>query len=202
MASRRVDVSSHRLLAAVALSALVVSVNYSAKSAEPVWSQQPYKYIAIDQDLRDALTEFGRNIGVPTKISEAVAGSRVRSEFSAGGPREFLQHICKSYGLVWYFDGTVLYINSANEVRTEQITLNAVRADKLMEKLTALKVADSRYAVNTAQNGRVVSVSGPPPFVTLVRQTIAAWEKSLAPRSIREVTGGDDQEVRVFRGGS
>src|SRR5215471_13490713 len=34
-----------------------------ASAAEMKWPAGPYNYIALDQDLRDALTEFGRNTG-------------------------------------------------------------------------------------------------------------------------------------------
>jgi type II secretory pathway component GspD/PulD (secretin) len=189
-------------LAAIATAIICISVvsSHSASSAEPKWPSEPYKYIVVDQDLRDVLTEFGRNIGVPTKISDAVAGRRVRSEFTALRPREFLQRMCKGYGLTWYFDGTVLHINVDSEIRTELITLVSVRPERLVERLSALGVGDSRYAIRTTDDTNVVSVSGPPPFLSLVRQTVAALEKSMTPQPIREVPNGDEIRVRVFRG--
>lgn len=174
--------------------------NYSARSAEPKWPTQPYRYIVVDQDLRDVLTEFGRNIGVPVRISDAAVGRRVRSEFATVSPRDFLQRLCTAYGLVWYFDGTVLHVNGDGEIRTEFITLGAARSDKLVERLNALGVADPRYAVRTTGKAGVVSISGPPPFLSLVRQTADAMEKSMAPQPVREVTDGDEKRVRVFRG--
>jgi type III secretion protein C len=156
--------------------------------------------MVIDQDIRDVLIEFGRNIGVHTKISDAVAGRRVRGEFTIVGAREFLQRLCGGYGLVWYFDGSVLHVNAESEIRTELIPLMAVRADSLEARLTALGVSDARYPIRTTGNAGVVSVSGPPPFLTLVRQTVAAMEKALAPPSMREVTDGDEKRVRIFRG--
>ena len=32
-----------------------------AVAAEPAWPKEPYRYLVVDQDLRDVLTEFGRN---------------------------------------------------------------------------------------------------------------------------------------------
>ena len=179
---------------------LAMFFNYSARSAEPKWPAQPYRYMVVDQDLRDVLTEFGRNIGVPIRISDAAAGRRVRSEFATLGARDFLQRLCSGYGLVWYFDGTVLHISGDGEIRTEFITLAAVRSDKLLDRLNALGIADSRYAVRTTGKAGVVSISGPPPFLSLVRQTVDAMEKSMAPQPVREVKDGDEKKVRVFRG--
>lgn len=200
MAYRRLNLPLQRLIVAAALIAVPLVSNNSARSAEPKWPPAPYKYIVIDQELRDVLTEFGQNIGIHTKISDAVTGRRVRSEFTLVGPREFLQRICNSYGLVWYFDGTVLHINAQGEIRTELIPLVSVRSDTLVDRLDALGVADPRFAIRTTGNTSVVSVSGPPPYLALIRQTVAALEKSMAPRPIREVTDGDERRVRVFRG--
>ena len=188
------------LIFAVALTALSLVSNNSARSAEPKWPPSPYKYIVIDQELRDVLTEFGRNIGVHTSISPAVTGRRVRSEFTVVGAREFLQRLCTSHGLVWYFDGAMLHINVEGEIRTELINLVSVKSDSLVDRLDALGVADPRFAIRTTANTGVVSVSGPPPFLARVRQTIAALEKSMAPLPVREVTDGDERRVRVFRG--
>lgn len=185
---------------AVALLCIPLIYDHPAKSAEPKWPSEPYKYLVIDQDLRDVLTEFGRNIGVHTDISDAVAGRRVRGELAVLGAREFLQRLCNSYGLVWYFDGMVLHINVEGEIRTELITLTSLRSDSLLDKLGALGVVDSRFPIHATANSSVVSVSGPPTYLSQVRQTIAALEKSLAPRPIREVTDGDEKRVRVFRG--
>ena len=178
----------------------LIYIDPSARSAEPEWPAEPYKYIVVDQDLRDVLIEFGRNIGIHTKISDAVAGRRVRSEFTPVGAREFLQRLCNSYGLVWYFDGTVLHINVEGEIRTELITLGNIRSDKLIERLGALGVADPRYAIRATDDANVVSISGPPPFLSLVHQTVTALEKSMAPQPVREVTDGDEKRVRIFRG--
>ena len=200
MANSLPNMRLQRLIFAVALIAIALISNNPARSAEPKWPPSPYKYIVIDQELRDVLTEFGRNIGVHTSISPAVTGRRVRSEFAVVGAREFLQRLCGSHGLVWYFDGTVLHINVESEIRTELITLASVRSDNLVDRLNALGVADSRFAIRITANTSVVSVSGPPPFLSLVRQTVAALEKSMAPLPIREVTDGDEKRVRVFRG--
>ena len=200
MASNRQDLQAHRLILAVTFVCVSVLANHSARSAEPKWPPELYKYIVVDQDLRDVLVEFGRNIGVHAKISEAVAGRRVRGESTTVGARAFLARICGSYGLAWYFDGTVLHINAEGEIRTELFTLTYIRTDHLLERLNSLGVTDPRYPISTTGTVNVVSASGPPPFLSRVRQTVAALEKSMAPRHLREVIDGDETTVRIFRG--
>jgi type II secretory pathway component GspD/PulD (secretin) len=189
-----------RLMLGAALAAIGITANNSARSDEPKWPTQPYKYIVVDQDVRDVLVEFGRNIGIPTRISDAVAGRRVRGEFTTLKAKEFLQRLCSSYGLVWYFDGSALHINTEAEVRTELITLVGVRSRSLVSRLEELRLTDARYPVRVTDDVRVVSVSGPPPYLALVHQAVAALEKAGAPQPVREVPDGDEKRVRVFRG--
>jgi type II secretory pathway component GspD/PulD (secretin) len=179
---------------------LLVLTPPPAWSSEPKWPKEPYSYLVIDQDLRDVLTEFGRNIRVPIKLSDGVARRRVRNDVAVAPPREFLQRLCDAYGLVWYYDGAVLHISDDDEVRTELLYTGALGVESLLSKLNGLGVADSRYVIRAGGSGGVISVSGPPPYVALVRKTIDALEKANAPRPVQEVTDGDAMKVRVFRG--
>jgi type III secretion protein C len=169
----------------------------SAFGMEPQWPAGPYKYMVIDQDVKGVLTEFGRNVGVPVDLSDQVRG-RLRGRLAVAPAREFLDRLCESYGLVWYFDGAVLHISAKTEIRTELVSIGRLSPAEVGEKLNALGIADARFAVRSEQDG-VISVSGPPPFVSLVRQTVTALAP---PPRVREDNHGDEIRVRVFRGGA
>ncbi len=164
---------------------------------EPPWPEGPYKYLVIDQDLKGVLVEFGRNLRVPVDVSDQVRG-RLRGQLRVAPAREFLEKLCESYGLVWYFDGAVLHISAKTEIRTELINIGRFPPAEVNEKLNALGIGDPRYPVKTTEDVGVVAVSGPPPFVSLVRRTLT----SLAPPPVREEPRGDEPTVRVFRGGA
>ncbi|MGF1619751.1 MAG: secretin N-terminal domain-containing protein [Rhodomicrobiaceae bacterium] len=171
-----------------------------ASGAEPGWPKEPYRYLVIDQDLRDVLDEFGHNTGIPVRISDGVTRRRIRNEFDVSLPRDFLQRICERYGLVWYFDGAILYVSDESEIQTEQLSTGSVGPAKLVAELTALGGADSRFPIRAAEAGSLIVVSGPPPYRDFVRQTINALERSNRTRRIEEVMDGDTLKVRVFKG--
>jgi type III secretion protein C len=174
----------------VLASFLVASVE-PARSAEPKWPKEPYKYLIIDQDLRDVLREFGRNIGVPVQISDGVAKRRVRNDTAAvASAREFLQRLCDAYGLVWYFDGTTLYVSDDAEIRAELFNVGSLDASDFIRKLESLGVADPRFPIRASGKSGVISVSGPPPLRQQVRKALEAMDKPQVPK-----------EVIVFRGG-
>lgn len=168
----------------------------SALGADLPLPPGPYKYLVIDQDVKGVLVEFGRNVGLPVAVSDQVKG-RLRGQISTATAAEFLDGLCESYGLVWYFDGTTLHVNAKTEVRTELVSIGRLPPAEATEKLTALGVTDARFPVRTTENTGVVSVSGPPPFLSLARQTLTALASRLPP-----VRGdGDGITVHVFRGG-
>jgi type III secretion protein C len=169
-----------------------------ASSLEPKWPSGPYRYLVIDQDIKDVLVEFGRNIGVPTRVSDQVSG-RMRGRVPVSSAREFLNLLCERNGLVWYFDGAVLNVGAETEVKTELVNIGSLPAGELLAKLDTLGIADQRFPVRTTLDAGIVSVSGPPAFISLVQQTIAAMTKSVAqpPRE-----GDQHPGVRVFRGGA
>ena len=170
----------------------------AAQGLEPKWPPGSYSYLVIDQDIKDVLTEFGRNVDVPVNISEQVKG-RLRGRLPVTSAKEFLDKLCESYGLLWYFDGAALHISAKSEVRTESIDIGRLPVENLTDELNKLGIADPRFPVRGVPGGSVVLVSGPAPFIALVRHTLTAMVRRVAP-VIREDRFEDEIRVRVFRG--
>ena len=88
----------------------------------------------------------------------------------------------------------MLHVNAASELRTEVIDLGRILPTDVVSKLSKLGIADPRYPIRTTPGSGVISVSGPPPYIVLVRQTLIAMA--------RNIPQGEDTRVRVFRGSS
>ncbi len=184
-----------------ALAGLVAATAPPASAGEPDWPSGPYRYMVIDQAVSDALAELGRNTGLPVSVSDKVEG-RLTGGMPLGTAREFLDRICDAYGLVWYFDGSTLHVSTETEVRTELIELGPHAPDDIARRLEQLDISDERYPIRIPEDGDVVSVSGPPPYIALIRKTVTAMARARSPRIAREVVDGDAVSVRVFRGRS
>ena len=72
--------------AVLTAAAILIGLPQVAGAADPKWPPGPYKYVVIEQDLKDALLEFGRNINVPVKVSDEVKG-KLRGDQGAGRRR-------------------------------------------------------------------------------------------------------------------
>lgn len=157
----------------------------------------PYPYVVIEQDLRDLLTEYGHNVNLVVQLSDDVHG-RVRGPLPASTAQEFLDRLCERFGLVWYYDGSVLFVSAQNELRTELIDIGKAPPKAMSDKLASLDIVDSRFPVKVTSDPAAVSVSGPPPYVARLREMVTMLARSLA----RPVEVGEDDRVRVYRGGS
>jgi type II secretory pathway component GspD/PulD (secretin) len=184
---------SRRMIPGLVFAASLASAG-AALGAEPKWPSGPYKYLVIDQDIKGVLIEFGRNAGLPVDVSDEVKG-RLRGQVAAATAtaREFLDSLCDSHNLIWYFDGAVLHVNAKAEIRTEVVSLGRLSLKEASEKLTALGVVDARFPVRSTDKASVISVSGPPKFVSMVQQAL---------RPAQQEPGSDEAGVRVFRGGT
>ncbi|PBC20974.1 type III secretion protein [Mesorhizobium sp. WSM4311] len=165
-----------------------------ANAAEPRWPAGPYKYITIDQSVTDALAELGRNMRVPMRVSKLVKG-RLSAGMQVGTAREFLEDICNRYGLVWHFDGIVMNVATEAEIQTELIPLDANTVAGAEDRLSRLGVIDPRFPTKVSRQDDVVSVSGPPSYIELVRKTLGVPAATGTKQEPGKVVS-----VRVFRG--
>jgi len=161
-------------------------------AAEPKWPEGPYKYMVIDQSVRDTLTEFGRNIGISIQMSPEIKG-RVTASVPEGNAKEFLEWVCNRYGLVWYFDGSTLHISNETENRTEVLAMDDRAIDGISQRLDNLGLVDPRFPVRIDREQKAASISGPPAYIALVKETVSTFTTA-------ETVSNVPTNVRVFRG--
>ncbi len=166
-----------------------------AHAAEaPEWFSKPYAYVLVDQDVRGALEEFGHNLDIPVVLSDKVRG-KARSTIRAATAGEFLQTLCSTNGLTWYFDGNLLYLNANDEIGTKLFKASALNLDQLQAYLNTLDVFGQQLSMRNGPEGDEVFVSGPPPYLALVQQHV----DHLQPKAVAAPVARE-RGVRVFRG--
>ncbi|MFB3303243.1 type III secretion protein [Pseudomonas sp. AMR01] len=172
----------------------LVGTRLANAAEEPAWFSQPYAYVLVDQDVRSALEEFGHNLEVPLVLSEKVRG-KARSTVRAATAGEFLQTLCSTNGLTWYFDGNLLYLNTSDEITTKLFKSSALNLDHLQAYLNNLDVFGQQLSMRNGPEGDEVFVSGPPPYLALVQQHVDHLQPTRVAAPVARVQG-----VRVFRG--
>jgi len=138
------------------------------------------------------LQELGRNTGLRVEVSADVHG-RVRGPLPALTSREFLDYLCASYGLEWYFDGFRLYVSSGKENVSRMISRGAVPLDRLNATMRELAINDERFPLRAVKQSDLLLISGPPQYVALVERTLAALQAAIHPH------GEQPSVVMVYR---
>ncbi len=180
------------------LSGLVATLMLAAVgavSAAPLdsvkWKVPAYTLTARAMDVRQALDAFGVAQGIPVLCSQAVAGT-FSGNFKDVPAGEFLDRITAMHNLVWYFDGTTIFVSAASESVSTLIDLRYMKADEVSAVLRELGVEDPRFPLKRASNDELIMVYGPPRYVTLVSETIGKADRLREQRTFTEV------ETRLF----
>ncbi|EKO3862749.1 type III secretion system outer membrane ring subunit SctC [Vibrio harveyi] len=168
------------VLSAVCASSLMMAL--PSHASELNWSDQPFRYYADNDSLKELLNNFGANYRVSVSVSDKV-NDRVSGRFTPEDPAEFLDYLAQVYNLMWYFDGAVLHVYKATETRSRLLQLELLTARELRSTLVSTGIWDSRYGWRAAENKGLVYLAGPPRYVDLVVQTAEALESRLVQKS-------------------
>lgn len=147
----------------------------TAQAAPVPWNGDPtFKYLAQAKPLRDLLRELTSAHGVTAVIDQDVEGT-VNGNFNLT-PQSMLDLMSKKYSLIWYFNGSTLFIYPADAAVTEIVRLSSGNPSKVLSGLTELNVIDNRFPLSYDQAKNVVKVSGPKDYVDVIRQAVRALD--------------------------
>ncbi|GAB7524100.1 hypothetical protein PBS_30850 [Paraburkholderia sp. 2C] len=193
-----------RKLICRAVGAAVLVAAAHAHAANVDWSGGRYVYATNGSSVADALSVFAAGQHLPLRISGAVAG--VVSGRFAMPPQQFLDTLCNTYGLVWYYDGAVLQVSTAGEQQRIAIRPNFITPDALLAALDRARVTDTHFPPEVDRTARVLRVHGPASYVEHVRDAAQRFEGDARARTrttvrvIRLAIATAADQTRAFDG--
>jgi type III secretion protein C len=141
-------------------------------SAQIPWNRQGFSYAAEDKPLTELLRQLCAAQSIPVVISDKVEGT-VNGKFTAVEPQALLESLAAAYGLIWFFDGDVLYIYDDSEIDSQIINAPGLDFDQLDRILRDLQIDFGQPRNSLRMTEELVSVAGPPRFVKLVAEVIS-----------------------------
>lgn len=162
------------------------------------WSQKPFQYVAVDQDVRGVLHELSVAASVPIEMSDAVRG-QVHGRWSEMGAGEFLSRLAHDNGLEWYYDGSLLAVSAASENTTKLLPLHGIQVAALRSGLATTGLLDGRFGLRDGPISDTAMVTGPPRFIALVQQSLDA---APPPHPAGPATPGDTavEHLTIYHG--
>lgn len=160
--SRRSGVKRWCALALLAVAVAAGAVPSAARAAGVPFAAKPVSMSARGQDIRDFTADLMAQSGLKAKVSTAAKG-KVQGVFR-GSPAEIWSTIARAYGLVAYWDGSIVRIYNVTEVTSRSVPTTA--AAELVAEAQRLGMLD---AVNKANaSGTMVMATGVPAFLDRV----------------------------------
>ena len=172
------------------MAAVAVILATGALAAVP-WRTPEYTLVARAMPLREALESFGVAQGMSVVMSKRVTGT-LSGDFKRLAPQEFLDRIATIHNMIWYYDGSALYVYSSGEIVSTLFDLQFMKAEEVRAMLRELGLEDERFPIRTAQNDEMMLVAGPPRYVMLIGEMISRADRLKELRTFNEV------EARVF----
>ncbi|KVT02296.1 type III secretion system outer membrane ring subunit SctC [Burkholderia ubonensis] len=168
---------------------LCMTLAQPARAADLRWRNKPFTIVANGKKIADFIRELAASQGVTAVVDPKVDGV-ISGRFS-GTPQQTLDTICSTYGLTWYYDGSFLYVDPADQSQTQMIPIPPNAAGEIGRALQAMQVADKRFTLVINDRANSVYVAGPRRYVELVRQAIGTVGDPAA--------NGQHADVRAFR---
>jgi type III secretion protein C len=180
----------HRWLVGVAiLMCAMLCASREVVAAEIAWQTDTFSYVAQNKPLKEFIREFAASQGLNVVIAPEVEGT-INGRFNLT-PRSMLDLLSTSFGVAWYYDGSVLYVYPAGDMTSEVIRLSAASIDELRGTLDRLGISDSRYPIAYDRRQNTARVAGPKRYVELVKQTARAIDRGGG-------NGSSAADIRIF----
>ncbi|WP_322026450.1 type III secretion system outer membrane ring subunit SctC [Burkholderia sp. BCC1977] len=187
---RRLQRAALAMCATALLTAsLCMTVAQPARAADLRWRNKPFTIVANGKKIGDFIRELASSQGVTAVVDPKVDGV-ISGRFS-GTPQQTLDTICSTYGLTWYYDGSFLYVDPADQSQTQMIPIPPNAAGEIGRALQAMQIPDKRYTLVINDRANSVYVAGPRRYVELVRQAVGSVGDPSA--------NGAHADIRAFR---
>lgn len=155
---------NRRLLACqlLVVSAIVFGT-INSHAATPRWTNEPVSLQVQDESLRDFLQDLANLADVRILLSDAVQG-QISGRFD-DKPGAVFDKVAKAYGLLTYYDGSVIHISMAREIQSKSIKVKPVYVERVIETLVKRNLVDRTQTVEVDRKNGVIKLRGAPEFI-------------------------------------
>ncbi|MCZ4057958.1 type III secretion system outer membrane ring subunit SctC [Pantoea sp. LMR881] len=125
-------------------------------------------YVASNNSIQQLFYVIGSLLHKPVIVSSEAVKKRVSGNFDLSKPKELLISVAEKTALIWYDDGSSIYIYDANEIQSRVIRLSHAPFDRLVAYLKSTGLYDVRFPPKSNGHSGSFYISGPPVYVELV----------------------------------
>lgn len=150
-------------------------------------------YVASNNSVQQLFYVLGGALNKPVIVSTEAAKKRVSGNFDLSKPKELLTSLAARTGLIWYDDGSSIYMYDTSEIQSSVVRLAYAPFDRLVAFLQSSGLYDLRFPLRSNGQAGSFYLSGPPVYVEL----ITAAAKYIDATYARPGTG--ETTIRVIK---
>jgi type III secretion protein C len=164
-----------RLLTSLIAAALLAVAAPAPAAAAAPFASKKFVYRADGKKLAEVLQDFAATQGLPIVIDPGVEGT-VNASFDTR-PEEFLNAMTKTYGVIWYHDGSTLYVYPASAMQSRVFRMRGFDRQQVRQMLASLGLGDARFPLRFDDGQQTLLASGPPRHIELVSTVLDQLER-------------------------
>src|SRR5438105_1143421 len=145
------------------------------------WPNPRFVYEANGKRLSEVLQDFAASERLPAVIAEGVDGV-VHGTFKAS-PDAFLDAMARTYGLVWYHDGTALFVYPSKAMQSRLFRLKGFTREQVEQMLASLNLGDRRYPLRFNEREKTLLAYGPPRHIDLINAALESLDSGVMERN-------------------
>ena len=131
---------------------------------------------------------IGGALNKPFVVSTEAAKKRVSGNFDLSKPKELLSTLASRTGLIWYDDGSSVYVYDASELKSSVVRLSYAPFNRLVAFIKSSGLYDPRFSLRSDGRSGSFYVSGPPVYVELITAAAQYIDATYARPSMGENT--------------
>lgn len=155
------------------------------------WRQKSSFHFAKEISLPELIRGYFALQNINVVIDPDVQGT-VNGRFEDLSPEEFLNRLSRAHGLIWFYDGNVVYVYPSQKVESKFLAINEWASKKLLETVSGLGMVAPSSLIRIVGPNSIAFVSGPPKYVSIVSDMADRLSKNL------EIEYTEIPKVKVF----
>jgi len=159
------------------LFSILFSIDLSA--AQLPWNDKVYSHFSDQESLESLLETLAASQNTQISVSKKI-DDVISLHFKEKTAKAIFEELVKAHGLIWYYDGGVLYISKKDETQTGSISLKYHTTKEFAQSLRQLGILDDHFYWMESAHDNTVYFKGPERFVSTVLKMSKVLDKKPA----------------------
>ena len=148
---------------------LVALASLGASAAPIPWGDREVQLNVREQPIGQFAQDLFGLLDLPVSVSPAAKGA-VNGSFN--GPAERVwRNIARSFGLIEYYDGAVVYVYMASEIATRTLPVSSAVGARVLRNARDLRLLDARNTLRSTEGGTLIA-AGTKRFIEQVEDLV------------------------------